>query len=114
MIQGFTIIYKSTAGRSLILYNYQHTESSNTESQVQTDGRTYARNILLPIARDTVDVLSVAIFITANGIAHPRSNSFNIIGCRDTTTSGKLYRIYSNYSIVKFLIRCPWVIKMVN
>jgi len=90
MIQGFTIIYKSTDGRSQILYDYQHTESSNMESQVKTDGRTYARNIDLPITRDTVDVLSVAIFITANSIAHPRSNSFNIVGCSEATTSGKI------------------------
>jgi len=103
MIQGFTITYGSTDGRSLILYHYPKSDD-DTESQVQTDGRTYARNIPAPITRNIVDVLHVAMFITANGISHPRSNSFNIVGCSENTrliTSGNLdkeYRIYMHIS----------------
>ena len=84
MIQGFTIIYTSTNGRSLVLY--QHTESNEIKSEVQTDGRTYARNIPLPVNRDMVNVLDVTVFVTVNSTAYPWSNSFSIVRCSERTS----------------------------
>ena len=99
MIQGFTIIYTNTNGRSLILYQY--TESNEIKSEVQTDGRTYARNIPLPVTRDMVNVLDVTVFITVNSTAYPWSNSFSIVRCSERTsliTTSKYITVTAQYN----------------
>lgn len=82
-IEGFTVVI----GRSAIVYQYQ-ASSFNNDSTVETNGRTYVRNIpLLSITRDDA---KVSVFITSNGIVHPQSEPASIEKCmmqEVTTTS---------------------------
>lgn len=59
----------------------------NSGSGIETDGRTYVRNIPLRFVRnDTM----IAVYITTNGTVYPISQPFSIKQCagRDTTTTG--------------------------
>ena len=55
-IEGFTIV-----GRSVVLYQYQ----VNNNSTIETDGRTFVRNIPLT---DITDATRISVYITINNI----------------------------------------------
>ena len=59
----------------------------NRSSGIETDGRTYVRNIPFNVGRDEA---MIAVYITSNSIVHPQSQSFTVEQrCRnqDTTTT---------------------------
>lgn len=81
-IEGFTITFTSLEGRSLLLYQYQ----PGSLDGIETDGRTYVRNIPLNAVRNST---LIAVYITANDTVHPQSQLFRVERCatRDTTTT---------------------------
>ena len=78
-IEGFTIV-----GSSVVLYQYR----VNNNSSIETDGRTYVRNIPLS---DITDATRVSVYITINNVVHPQSKPIAIEKCIieeiNTTTS---------------------------
>ena len=80
-IEGFTIVGRSV---TVVLYQYR----VNNNSTIETDGRTYVRNIPLP---DTTDATRVSVYITINKIVHPQSKPVTTEACIikeiNTTTS---------------------------
>ena len=80
-IDGFAVIL-AESGQFL----YQYTNTQGTTSRVQTDGRTYARNI--PLIRNTDDdTLVVSVLITASSTVHPRSDPFEVESCSQLITT---------------------------
>ena len=79
-IEGFTVVH----GRGVVLYQYQ----VNKNSTVETDGRTYVRNIQMP---DISDAITVSVYITINGTVHPQSRPVTTETCvtQEITTSSK-------------------------
>ena len=84
-INGFTIIAES--GQVI----FQYTISAEITSRVQTDGRTYVRNITLPESSDNPsedeDPLEIYVLITTSGTVHPRSDLFIVGICSEQITT---------------------------
>jgi len=79
----------SINGRTLILYQYQ-ASSFSSDSGIDTDGRTYVRNIPFEPMDAVSDRIVISVFITINSTTYPQSQLFTAGQCtiRDTTTTG--------------------------
>ena len=84
-IEGFTVVL----GRR-VLYQYK----VDNNSTIETDGRTYVRNIPLP---DITDAIRVSVYITINGIVHPQSKPVTIETCiiKEINTTSMYVATYS-------------------
>ena len=84
-IEGFTITLASLGGGTLVLYQYRP-QYFNPNSGIETDGKTYVRNISFNIVSDET---MIAVYITSNGTIHPHSPLFTVERCgsQDTTTT---------------------------
>ena len=84
-INGFTIIAES--GQVI----FQYAISTEITSRVQTDGRTYVRNITLPESSDNPsedeDPLEIYVLITTSGTVHPRRDLFIVGICSEQITT---------------------------
>jgi len=86
-INGFTI----TAESGQVIFQY--TISAEITSRVQTDGRTYVRNIPLPESSvndnpsEDDNPLEIYVLITASGTVHCRSDSFIVGICSEQITT---------------------------
>ena len=108
-IKGFTIIYGILNERSTILFQYQVT-SFNRNTDIETDGRTYVRNILLLNFRDNA---RVSVSVTMNNIFHLRSEPAIIERCINqeiSTTSMCTYMYGAKCTYVcMYRAKCTYV-----
>ena len=93
-VEGFTISYDENLGEgSLILYQYRP-KHFNSSSGIETDGKTYAKNIPFNTVRSDT---TIAVFITTSDTVYPSSQPFTLKQCssQDTTTTGaQLHNVY--------------------